>query len=81
VASELRLFEYRLPVALYLETAAARRNQLDVGSRKRIANLGRQTGGPRLVTSDGAVLDRDRHRNRVTGGLEAQDVVNRSAVR
>ena len=80
MASELGLFEYRLPVALDLETAAARRNQLDVGSRKRIANLGRQTGGPRLVASDGAVLDRDRHLEPVDG-LEAREVVNRSAVR
>ena len=68
MASELGLFEYRLPIALHLETAAARRKQLDRGGRKRIANLGRQTGGPRLVASDGAVLDRDRHRNQWTRG-------------
>jgi hypothetical protein len=62
MTSELRLLEYRLAVPQHLEATATRRDHIDLRARERLSNLGRQTGGPRLVASDGAVLDRDRHR-------------------
>src|SRR5687768_15990633 len=61
VASELRFLEHRVPVPLHFEAPATRRDQLDSRVGKRLTKLRRQTGGARLVASDGAVLDRDRH--------------------
>src|SRR5258708_25141596 len=59
--SEFRLFEDRLPVARDVEPSAARGLELDVGTGKNRSELGRQTGGPRLVTSNSAILDLDSH--------------------
>jgi hypothetical protein len=59
---ELRLLEYRLAFTQHLEATATRRDHFDPCSWERLSNLGRQTGGPRLVGSNRAVLDRDRHR-------------------
>src|SRR5437773_1720414 len=57
-----RLFgEYVAPVDVHLEDAARRLDQPHFSMRKRIADLGRQTGGPRLVVSDDAVFDCDGH--------------------
>ena len=44
-----------------LEDAARRLDQPHVSVREGIAELGRQTGGPRLVVSDDAVFDGDGH--------------------
>jgi len=49
------------PVRLYLEDAAGGLNEFHFRMREGITNLGRQTGGPRFVVSDDAVLDRDLH--------------------
>ena len=48
-------------VHLHLEDAAGGLDELHFRVGKRVANLGRQTGGPRFVVSDDAVLDRDLH--------------------
>jgi hypothetical protein len=61
MSSELRLLEDRLTIARNLEPPAARRLELDVGAGKDRAKLGRQTGGPGLVTSNRAILDLDLH--------------------
>jgi hypothetical protein len=55
------LGENTLAVRLDLEHAAGGLDELDFRMSKRVANLGRQTGGPRLVVSDDAVLDRHLH--------------------
>src|SRR5512147_614493 len=62
MTTELRFLEHRLAVTLHLEAPATRWNHLDLRARERVPDLGRQTGGPWLVASNGAVLDRDRHR-------------------
>jgi hypothetical protein len=41
------------------KSAAARRNEFDRVNPRRLANFGRQTGSPRLIVSDRAVLDGD----------------------
>jgi hypothetical protein len=48
-------------VHLYLEDAAGGLDELHFRMREGISNLGRQTGGPRFVVSDDAVLDRYLH--------------------
>jgi hypothetical protein len=48
-------------VRLYLEDAAGGLDEFHFRMREGIANLGRQTGGPRFVVSDDAVLDRNLH--------------------
>ena len=65
VPLELRFLEDRPPITHHLEAPSARGDQLDAGVGELLPDLGRQTGGPRLVASDGAILDRDVHR---TGG-------------
>lgn len=62
MSPEFRLFEDRLAVARDLEPSPARRLELDVGVGKNRPELGRQTGGPGLVASNGAILDFDFHR-------------------
>jgi hypothetical protein len=61
VAARLRFLEDRRTVPYDLEASAARWNQRDLGVWKTLSDLGRQTDGPGLVASDGAVLDRDFH--------------------
>jgi hypothetical protein len=51
----------RNTITCYLEPTSLRRNQVDVRCREALANLGRQTGGARLVVSDDAVFDADLH--------------------
>ena len=80
MSAELRLLEYRLVVPLHLEAATAGRNQLDARVGKRAPDLGRQTGGPWLVASNGAVLDGDRHRSNGPGGSK-EDVQRRACRR
>jgi len=48
-------------IHFHLEHAARRLDQLHVGMGIGLADLGRQTGGPRLVVSDDAVFDGDTH--------------------
>jgi hypothetical protein len=57
----LRLLVNRDAVAQNLETSSLRRDELNRRNRKSFANLGRQTGGPRFVVSERAVLDGDFH--------------------
>lgn len=59
--SEFRLLEDQLTVARDLEPTAARWLELDVDTGETRAKLGRQTGGPRFVASNRAVLDFDFH--------------------
>src|SRR5947209_13633460 len=59
VPSQPLLGEHPAPVHFHLEYAARRLDELDVGVRVCLANLGRQTGGPRLIVSDDAILDGD----------------------
>jgi hypothetical protein len=61
MTAELRLLEYGLSISHHLEPAAARRDQLDLGVRIRVANRGRQTGGPGFVVSNDAEFDRNAH--------------------
>lgn len=49
------------PVGGHFERAAGRLHQANVRFRERLLELGRQTGGPWLVVSNDAVLDRDFH--------------------
>jgi hypothetical protein len=49
------------PIHRHLEDPAGGRDQLDVSVWPILAELGRQTGGPRLVVSDDAVVDGDSH--------------------
>ena len=53
--------EDHLAVHRHVEHSARRRDQPDVGIRERLLQLGRQTGGPRLVVSDDAVGDGGDH--------------------
>jgi hypothetical protein len=57
MTSNLRLLEDRHAVGDDLESTAARRDQLDLGIRKPLLDLGCQPGSPRFVASEGAVLD------------------------
>jgi hypothetical protein len=61
MASERLLGKDAAPVDFDLEHAARRLDQFHVGVRVGLPDLGRQTGGPGLVVSDDAVLDRDTH--------------------
>jgi len=61
VASEGLLGEDDPAVHRHLEDPSGGWDQLDVGVGPFPAELGRQTGGPWLVISDDAVLDRDTH--------------------
>src|SRR4051812_9404422 len=61
VAAQLRFLEDRRPVTSDLEAASARRLHRDVHIRKFLLQLGRQTDGPWLVASNGAVFDFDVH--------------------
>ena len=61
VPSERDLAEDGPAVDDDLEPAARRLEQLDGGVRILGPELGRQTGGPRIVASDDAVFDRDVH--------------------
>jgi hypothetical protein len=55
------LGEHAASVDLNLEHTAGRLDQLHVGVGVGFADLGRQTGGSRLVVSDDAVFDRHAH--------------------
>jgi hypothetical protein len=67
VAPQLFLGEYQPAVHFHLEYAARGLDQVHVRIGKRLSDLGRQTGGPRLVVSDDAVLDRDAHAVNISG--------------
>src|SRR6267143_4796731 len=57
VASQPFLGEDPAPVHLHLEYATRGLDELHFGVRVCLPNLGRQTGGPRLVVSNDAVFD------------------------
>jgi hypothetical protein len=57
VSSKDLLGKHAPPVQLHFEHAARRFDQLDLRIREGAADLGRQTGGPRLVVSNDAILD------------------------
>jgi hypothetical protein len=61
VAPQARFGKNPSTVDIDLKDAAGRLDEPDFGMRKCSADLGRQTGGPRFVVSDDAVLDRDGH--------------------
>jgi len=61
VATDTLLGEDDAAVHLHFEDAAGGLDEFDIRVGKRVAKLGRQTGGPRFVVSDDAVLDRDLH--------------------
>jgi hypothetical protein len=61
VTPDPRLLKDGLAIPRDLEPPAARRHHLDLRGRELLANCGRQTDGPGLVVSDGAVFDRDPH--------------------
>ena len=61
VPAELRLLEDGHAIACDLEPATSRWLESDAGVGKALLNRGRQTGGPRLVVSNRAVLDVDVH--------------------
>jgi hypothetical protein len=70
VPVELRLLEDRNAVAYHLEAPAGRRKQGDLSVGVLGTNLGRQTGSPRFVASDGAVFDRYAHGTRENNGIK-----------
>lgn len=61
VTTQLRFLEDRLAVDAHLESTTPRRLHINRRARKPLSELGRQTGGPRLVVSNRAILDRNRH--------------------
>jgi hypothetical protein len=61
VPAETELGEHRGTADRDFKRAARRLDQPDVRVRKTLAQLGRQTGGPRIVVSDDAVLNPDNH--------------------
>lgn len=61
VAPDRLLGEDPTSIHFHLEHATGGLDQLHIGVRVNLADLGRQTGGPRLVVSDDAVFDRDSH--------------------
>jgi hypothetical protein len=61
MAAQRLLRKDAAPIDLDLEHAAGGLDELDLGMRIRAPNLGRQTGGPWLVVSDDAELDRNLH--------------------
>jgi hypothetical protein len=61
VSFDLRFLEHGCPVGDDLEAPAARWNQLDLGIREPLTNLGRQPDGPRFVASHRAVFNGDSH--------------------
>lgn len=68
-----RLFrEHQLIVHRDLESAAAGRNHLDRHGVECVLELGRQPGGPGLVVSLNAVLDRNLHLPPEIGLLERE---------
>lgn len=67
VTPDLRLLEDRGAVTRNLEATLAGRDHLEACIGKVLSELGRQTGGPRLVVSDGAVLDGQNHRQKRNG--------------
>jgi len=61
VPPDLSLGEHQIAVHDDLEDTARGFDQLNIGVGVRFLDLGRQTGGPRLVASDAAVFDGDLH--------------------
>jgi hypothetical protein len=74
VATQRLLGKHQLPVHHDLEYPAGGRDQLDLRLGKRLLDLGRQTGGPRLIVSDDAVLDGDLHARPLLAGGNARIV-------
>src|SRR5688500_8447353 len=71
MAAQRLLGEDQLLVRPDLEHAARGRNEANVASRKGLPQLGRQPGGPGLVVSGDAVLDRHVHRRSPPRGVAA----------
>src|SRR5215207_8391643 len=67
MTAELGFLEDGGAVTRHFETPTARGDELHLGVGEALPKLSRQTGGPRLVVSDGAVFDRDAHRSRKSG--------------
>ena len=61
VSTERLLGEYATAVHFDLEDPAGGVDQLHLRPGKRLANLSRQTGGPRFVVSNDAVFNRHAH--------------------
>jgi hypothetical protein len=61
MAMQLRFLEDWLTIDCDFKAPTRAGVQADVGADKRFANLGRQTGGPRLVVSKRTVFDADLH--------------------
>jgi hypothetical protein len=61
MAMQLGFLEQGDSVLRDLESTARAGYQGDLGIGELLADLGRQTGGPGLVASNGAVFDRDLH--------------------
>lgn len=61
VPMQLRFLEDRLAIDCDFKAPTGARQQADVGANKCFPNLGRQTGGPRLVVSKRTVFDADLH--------------------
>lgn len=67
MASGFRFLEDRLAIRMHLEASALGGDQLDVGIRVVLRELGGQTGRSGLVASIGAVLDGDFHLRNICG--------------
>jgi hypothetical protein len=61
VTTKLLFRENELPVYRDFEQPTRRFDEPDIGVRKPRSNLGRQTGGPRFIVSDDAILNRNSH--------------------
>lgn len=74
MAPEGALGEHQGLVDSHLKRAPRGRDEVHDGLREGLLQLGRQTGGPRLVVSNYAVFDRDLHRN-VGAGVQGRGPV------
>src|SRR5215207_7036199 len=68
MTAELGFLEDGGAVTRHFETPTTRGDELHLGVGEMLPKLSRQTGGPRLVVSDVAVLDGDAHDGRESGG-------------
>ncbi len=69
------LGKYELAINRHFEQTTRGFNQVHLGIRVFTGNLGRQTGGPRFVVSDNAILDRNVQSNLLGLDLNLADCI------
>jgi hypothetical protein len=76
VATQGTLGEHQAAIYRDLEHATGRLDQAYIRIRKRLLELGRQTGGPGLIASDDAEFDSDLH---VPVSVRGRSVIGRTS--